>query len=92
MTRDKLRERLAKAEAAQEQVDSFERRADRLVRDKYGSLLAVAKTDEDREALRLYHLNKELEGNTLYNSAVGQRNSSREWVKVYALTLLAGEE
>lgn len=88
MYREKMLQHLAAAEAAQKEVDGYERAADKLVKDKYGSKLAVAKNTTERESLRLYYINKELENHTSYRSAVGRRNSHREWARVYGVAAL----
>ena len=93
MSRQKMLDHLAAAEAAQEEVAKLEKRASVAVdRDReYQRKLARAQNDEEREALRLYHIGKVLEGNRIYQSHVSHRNSAREWAQTYALVILANE-
>jgi len=93
MSREKMLDHLAAAEAAQAEIAKLEQRAGWALNDdrEYQRKVARSQNREEREALRLYHLGKILEGNKLYEAAIGHRNSHREWAKVYALTLLADE-
>jgi hypothetical protein len=93
MSRQKMLDHLAAAEAAQAEVAKLEKRAGWALNDdrEYQRKLARAENDEEREALRLYHIGKVLEGNRIYERAVGHRNSGREWAQTYALVLLANE-
>jgi hypothetical protein len=93
MSREKMLEHLAAAEKAQAEVDKLEKRAGWALEGdrEYERKLFRASNQEEKEALRLYHISKVLEGNKIYQRAVGNRNSHREWVKVYALAILANE-
>jgi hypothetical protein len=87
MSRENMLRHLVQAEEAQAEIAKLEKRAGLAVdRDReYQRKLARAENDEEREALRLYYLGKVLEGNKIFEKAVSNRNSHREWAKVYAL-------